>query len=340
MLIVTLWISLVSLSGGPAPKPQLTMDTSEADAVLVIVDKEARHAPIADTDWKNLFTSEPYVRLKKREAAMHRDFTDDDFRRFVASPELIVRRAALEQTLARWKQADLRESAERVRRYLPGGAQVRAKVYPVIKPRPNSFVFDVGTDPAIFLYLDPEQSASDFANTVAHESHHIGLADSQKKYDAVVAAAPEPKRALLTWVGGFGEGLAVLAASGSPDRHPMADFSATDRARWDQDMKFWTQEFAHLDTFFKDILRGGFTDRETIDHAGFTFFGYRGPWYLVGYRMGVTVEKAFGREALLECMTDPRRLLIRYNEAAKKLNLAATEKLPLWNDEVITAMEP
>jgi hypothetical protein len=271
---------------------------------------------------------------------MHRDFTDEDFRRFVASPDLVARREALAQTLARWKQADLLAAADRVRKYLPPGARVHAQVYPVIKPRQNSFVSDVDTDPAIFLYLDPEQSAADFANTVAHESHHIGLADAQKKYDAVVEAAPEPKRALLNWVGGFGEGLAVLAASGSPDRHPMEDFSPTDRARWDQDMKFWTQEFTQLDTFFKDILRGGFKDRDAIDHVGFTFFGYRGPWYLVGYRMGVTVEKAFGREALLACMTDPRKLLIRYNEAAKKLNASAGEKLPLWSDEVIAAMQP
>ena len=315
------------------------MDTSEAEAVLSILNKTAAHANVTDADWQKLFTSEPYIRLKKREAGMHRDFTDDDFRRFVLSPELVAQRAALAATLERWRHADLNQSAERVKHYLPPGTHVRSKVYPVIKPRHNSFVFEAGSDPAIFLYLDPEQSASDFANTVAHESHHIGLADAQAKYDKIVEAASEPKRALWTWVGGFGEGLAVLAAAGSPDRHPMEDFSAGDRIRWDQDMNYYSQEFVQLDQYFRDILRGGFKDRDTIDHVGFTFFGYRGPWYVVGYRMATVVEKRFGREVLIQCMQDPRQLLVRYNEAAKKLNETATEKLPLWNDDVIAAMQ-
>jgi hypothetical protein len=174
---------------------------------------------------------------------------------------------------------------------------------------------------------------------VAHESHHIGLADAQAKYGKIVEAAAEPKQAVLNWLGGFGEGLAVLAAAGSPDRHPMEGFSMADRVRWNQDMKFFAQEFAHLDQYFCDVLRGGFKDRDTIDHVGFTFFGYRGPWYLVGYRMAVVVEKQMGRAVLLECMTDPRKLLVSYNEAAKKLNKTAVDKLPVWSDEVIAAMK-
>ena len=335
-LVLFLCISCAGVFGQPQA---LKMDTSEAEAVLAILDKQSRHVSVTDADWKRLFGSEPYVRLKKREAAMRREFTDDDFRRFVLSPELLARREALASTLARWKQADLEGAAERVKRYLPAGAQVHAKVYPVIKPKQNSFVFEVDTDPAVFLYLDPEQSASDFANTVAHESHHIGLAYSQKKYDEVIEAATEPKRAVLNWAGGFGEGLAVLAAAGGPDVHPMEAFSPADRARWDQDMKFWKDQFSQVDTFFKDVLRGGYKDRETIDHVGFTFFGYRGPWYVVGYKMAVVVEKQFGREALLGCIADPRKLMLRYNEAAKKMNETAVERLPLWSDEVIAAMK-
>jgi hypothetical protein len=154
-----------------------------------------------------------------------------------------------------------------------------------------------------------------------------------------VEAAPEPKQALLNWIGAFGEGEAVLAAAGSSDRHPMEDFSPADRARWDQDMKYVGQELSQLDQFFRDILRGGFRDRQTIDHVAFTFFGYRGPWYLVGYKMAVTVEKQFGREELRKGMTDPRQLLIKYNEAATKLNETAVDKLPLWSDEVIAVLK-
>jgi hypothetical protein len=245
----------------------------------------------------------------------------------------------LTRTLAQWKKADLNAAAKRVGDYLPPGSKIRAKVYPVIKPRQNSFVFEADTDPAIFLYLDPDQSSSDFQNTVAHESHHIGLTDAQTKYDKIVDAAPEPKNAVLNWIGAFGEGEAVLAAAGSADRHPMEDFSPTDRGRWDQDMKYVSQELSEVDQFFRDILRGGFKDRQAIDHVAYTFFGYRGPWYLVGYKMAVTVEKQFGREELLKCMADPRQLLIKYNQAAAKLNETAVDKLPLWSDDVIAALK-
>jgi hypothetical protein len=337
MLLPCLLLSL-ALATPTSPSARLTLNTAEAEAVLNILEKRTKGAPITDSDWQALFASEPYVRLKKREASMHRDFTDDDFRRFVLSQELLARKEALARTLANWKRADLEAAAARVRTYLPTDATIKAKVYPVIKPKQNSFVFEADTDPAIFLYLDPEQSVSEFQNTVSHESHHIGLTDAQTKYDKIVDAASEPKKAVLNWIGAFGEGEAVLAAAGSAGRHPMEDFSAADRARWDQDMKYVGQELSQLDQFFRDILRGGFKDRETVDHVAFTFFGYRGPWYIVGYKMAVTVEKQFGREELLTCMTDPRHLLVKYNQAAAQLNETAVDKLPLWSDEVIAAM--
>jgi hypothetical protein len=48
--------------------------------------------------------------------------------------------------------------AERILRYLPPSAVIRAKVYPVIKPGKNSFVWEASSNPAIFLYLDPQVS--------------------------------------------------------------------------------------------------------------------------------------------------------------------------------------
>ena len=64
------------------------------------------------------------------------------FREFVLSPELATRRSELRRTLDAWKRADLGAAAERVLPYLPAEARVRAKVYPVVKPRDNSFVFE------------------------------------------------------------------------------------------------------------------------------------------------------------------------------------------------------
>ena len=47
---------------------QLQVDTSEADAVLSILARRTAGQPVMELDWERLFTSEPYRRLKRREA--------------------------------------------------------------------------------------------------------------------------------------------------------------------------------------------------------------------------------------------------------------------------------
>jgi hypothetical protein len=335
-----LWIVLlfVASTAFAADRVHFLLNTSEADAVLAILDQRAAGTPVTDADWHKLFSSPPYVRLKKREASMHRDFTDEDFKRFVLSEDLAKRAPLLRRTLDVWKKADLTAAANRILPYLPPEAKVKASIYPVIKPKTNSFVFETSTDPAIFLYLDPEQSQSDFENTVAHESHHIGFSDANRQYEERIKSLQENAKKAAGWMGAFGEGLAVLAAAGSADAHPMHDFNPEQRVRWDQDMKFVDQELMQLNQFFLDVIDGGFAKPEVADHVAFTFFGYRGPWYTVGYKMGQMIEKHFGRAVLIECMSDPRQLLVKYNEAAAAENANAVEKHPLWSPELLKAV--
>lgn len=153
---------------------EVRLVTDEPEAVLAVLAKKKSNQTITEDDWQRIFSSEGYKRLKQRELSMERPFEESEFRKFVLSDELVQRAAALEETLAKWKRADLTRSAELALAYLPAGARIRAKVYPVIKPRDNSFVFDVKTDPAIFLFLDPSVSQKKFENTLAHELHHIG----------------------------------------------------------------------------------------------------------------------------------------------------------------------
>jgi hypothetical protein len=136
-------------------------------------------------------------------------------------------------------------------------------------------------------------------------------------------------------MGAFGEGLAVLAAAGSAEVHPMAAFPPDDKVRWDQDMKYVDQAIAQLDQFFLDLVAGGFGRPEVADHVAFTFFGHRGPWYTVGYSMGATIEKRFGRAVLLDCMADPRLLLKKYNEAVSEQSASAKEPVARWSAEVL-----
>jgi hypothetical protein len=51
--------------------------------------------------------------------------------------------------------------------------------------------------------------------------------------------------------------------------------------------------------------------------------------------MAVIVEKRYGRKRLIECMLDPRELLVSYNQAAKEKNNNRQEKLALWSPELI-----
>ena len=255
------------------------------------------------------------------------------------SPELAAKAPELRHTLDAWKQTDVAASARRVLTYLPEQAVIKAKIFPVIKPKPNSFVFDTGSDPAIFLYLDPEKSAAKFENTVAHELHHIGyssvaaLAESRQK-DVPAVAKPA-----VEWMGAFGEGFAMLAAAGDPNADPHAASSPQERARWLHDLADFNQDLASLQQFFLDVIQQKLVGKDKIDEKAFSFFGdAQGAWYTVGYKMSVIVEKRFGRKVLIDCMLDPRELLVRYNQAAKELNLKGGEQLPVWSPELLQAI--
>jgi hypothetical protein len=334
-------ISSITHGQNPAPsfapnRVHLTFKTDEAEAVLAILDKRAAGTPVTDGDWQRLFATEPYIRLKKREASLHRDFTDDDFKKFVLSPDLAAKNTALRQTLTAWKQANLTASAQRALAYLPDQAVIKAKVFPVIKPMTNSFVVDVLSDPTIILYLDPEESAPKFENTVAHELHHIGYASIEPLAEGRQKDVPPDAKSAVEWMGAFGEGFAMLAAAGGPDVDPHAASSAREHARWDHDLANFNQDLGSVQQFFLDIMDKRLVGDDKISERASDFFGdAQGPWYTVGYKMAVIVEKRFGRAILIDCMLDPRELLSRYNQAAKELSDRGPEKLALWSPELL-----
>jgi hypothetical protein len=316
----------------------LSFDTSEAEAVLAIAARQSAHQPVTDADWQRLFASAPYVRLKRREASLKRDFTDDEFKQFVLSPDTLKRAPELRETLDAWKRADLNAAARRILPFLPGDTSVRAKVYPMIKPKTNSFVFEVLTDPTIFFYLDPQTSMQAFENTAAHELHHIGLSSIGTRYDAEVKKLTEDVQPAAEWMGAFGEGLAMLAAAGSPDVHPHRDSPPADRERWDRDSADFNQHLRTLDRFFLDIIQGRFATDDAVRQRALEFFGTQGPWYTVGYRMAATIDTESGRAALLACTEDPRRLLATWNEIAAQHNAAASDQWATWSAELLKAV--
>jgi hypothetical protein len=318
------------------PALSVRLVTDEPEAVLSILDKRKAGRRIDEGDWSRLFQTEGYVRLKRRELGMKRSFEDADFKTFVLSDALLERAPALAETLRRWKNADVSNAARMALAYLPKGARISAKIYPEIKPRDNSFVYDIDTDPAIFLYLDPKKTSEEFENHVAHEMHHIGYGTAcpTKKTSDEIARLPESTQTALKWMRAFGEGFAMLAAAGGPDVNPHAASPAEERARWDKDVQNFNGDLKTLEQFFLDVL----DSRLTADEAGAkasTFYGTQGPWYTVGWKMAVVIEKTYGRRRLIKCMCDARELLRTYNRAAVKFNRRSNDRLALWSESLV-----
>ncbi len=83
---------------------QVQINTEEAEGVLGILEKQTAQ-PVAEADWQRLFATEPYVRLRKREASMHREFTDQEFKNFVLSSDLSKRAPELRRRAQRVEES-------------------------------------------------------------------------------------------------------------------------------------------------------------------------------------------------------------------------------------------
>jgi hypothetical protein len=297
----------------------------EARAVLAILDLRAAKQPIPDAAWKTLFNSEGYVRLKKRELSMNRPFDDETFRKFVMSDELLAKREMLARTLDDWLRSDPKRAAGLALAYLPPDATIRASVYPVIKPAKNSFVFERN---AIFMYVE-EIPREEFEATIAHEMHHIGYGTACRDDGKPL---PENLAKFETWLSAFGEGFATLAAAGGPDGPPQR--KADVRVEWEKQLARLDANFAEVATFFETVLDGKLAG-DAADKRAFEFFGIVGPWYTVGYRMAVVIEKTLGRDALIAAMCDQRHLLATYNRAVRQ----SGARLPLWPERLAKAFD-
>ena len=323
LLLATLLFTQQADTSRQASRLDIRLNTDEADAVLALV-KRGRRA--TDSDWQRLFNSEGYRRLKQREAAMQRAFTDSAFRAFVLDTTLARRAPRLEQALKAWKKVDLTAAAARAFAYLPPNARIKATIYPSIKPRTNTFVWETTTNPAIFFYLDPDVTPAQFENTLAHELHHLGV--------GTACSAQDNQPLVIQWMSGFAEGRAVLAAAGNPDVHPHATSDAGERAIWDRDYAKVATDMRRLENFFTDLMAGALSEAE--QRRGYTFVATdsvpQGPFYTVGYFMSRTIEKELGRERVIASLCNPRMFIADYNQ------IALRQKLPTWSTDFVARL--
>jgi len=305
----------------------------EAQAVLNILEWPASGSAPDERRWTALFATEGYRRLAERERSLKRPFDDATFRAFVLQTDVGAKRERLAATLAAWSHADVRICGERALAYLPAGSRLHASVYPEIKPATNSFVFDLANDPGIFLYLDPAIGATEFTYTVAHELHHVGFAQNCPTPDvrAQLGQLPPALQRFQRWVGGLGEGFAVLAGAGGPDVDPRSVVATGARPEWATESATLAPRMSELASFFSGILSGRLADDAAATAAGMAFFGNQGAWYTVGWRMAVTIERRFGRARLIACIADNRNFLPTYNAAAEGTALAR------WPDDLAQA---
>jgi hypothetical protein len=322
----------------PDDRLGVPMVTDEAEAVLAILEKRAAGRAPAEAQWQRLFSSEGYRRLKQREASLQRPFEDSTFRDFVLSADLLERAAALRQTLSEWVRIDPEKAARRAFAYLPDSAMIRAKVYPVIKPRTNSFVFEPRTNPAIFLYLDPKVAPAKLENILTHELHHIGVGSVCPDEPA---GLPENLKTALSWMSGFAEGRAVLAAAGGPDVHPHATSEEKERAVWERDFARVGEDLPRLESFFLALLDGRLTEDERT-RQGMAFISTdevpQGPYYTIGWLMSSVVERELGRKRLVESLCDPAMFLRDYNRAAAARTRNEEHALPLWSETFLARL--
>jgi hypothetical protein len=323
----------------PDPLVQVHIVTDEADAALAILGERRATGSVKPASWDGLWQSQGFVRLKKRQEFFGAKDVEQGFREFLTSGEALAHLDDLRRSVADWKHLDVTVAARRAASYLPAGLPVKATLYPVIKKSENSFVFELATDPAIFFHVDPKKSPAELENTLSHELHHVGLAACPKPPGLDKLTAAQQK--VFDYLGGFGEGLAVLAAAGSPDVHPHATDGAEAWLVWERDVANFNADLRRLEAFFRDVLAGRLAGEEA-DKRLFIFINTddvpQGAFYTVGWKMAAMVERARGRDALVRTVCDPRSLLTAYNEVAAAHPRGDGEALATWSGDFLAAL--
>jgi hypothetical protein len=312
---------------------RLRVFSTEAKTALVVM--TSTDPRVRAQAWARLKTTEEYRRLSEREKSFHRSISDTTFYQWLTADSTVARAPALQRTLHAWMASDIAGAVKRSAAYLPHGTPIHAALYFMIKPHPNTFVYDTERNPTIFVSVDSTVDAAQFENEVAHELHHIGYAAA---CPAPPAAGPQtPMDTVVNWMSAFGEGWAMLAAAGGPNVNPHWESDSADRARWDHDYAHVGDGMKQLSDFFDSVLTRRISAPDSVQAHAMSFFGVQGPWYTVGYLMARTVEVRDGREKLISVMCSPPKLLLSYQEAAQDANRTGAH-LPLWSEKFVSQL--
>jgi hypothetical protein len=334
---------------GPSPQPpdggavHVSVVTDQADAVLRILDARAAGGTVSEQAWQTLLSADGYRRMMERETAIDRQlgidrgYTDASFREWIEGDGALDDLEGRAAVLGAWHEVDGAAAGRRALAYLPDSAVLRATIYPIIRKQNNSFVWDLSGDPAIFMYVEPKATLEEIETILAHELHHVGLAGSCPRDEE---RGSEAERLVDRWLTGFGEGLAVLAAAGSPEGPTHAPDHEEGRVAWEAGMNRLASDMQRLEAFFLDIAAGR-VEGEEMQRRGMAFINApdapQGAFYTVGWHMVATLERSLGRPSLIDVVCDPPALILEYNRAAELLGEG--EEAPMWSEAFIRLVE-
>ncbi|MFO7814519.1 MAG: DUF5700 domain-containing putative Zn-dependent protease [Halanaerobiales bacterium] len=309
----------------------------QVENALYILAKQNKNKTINKSVWDNLFSSEGYQLLVKREKDMGNELSKKDFKSFLLDERQLSNYENYMNTLKLLKDLELEQLLSKTKKYLPKKAKINTTIIPVIKPQNNSFVHEINDKLVLFIYLEPGMSRAKLENKLIHELHHIGFDDiySPEKYKYL----SQQTQKMIEWTNAFGEGFAMLAAAGGANIHPNK-FDEGLKEKWDSNIKKFNKDFELIENFFVKILKDKFSNEKELYNRGYELMvnnGGQGSWYTVGWKIAVVIEKIKGKEVLFGCMSDLTYLYPRYNEAVKDYNKKYNENLKSWSDKIINS---
>jgi hypothetical protein len=226
------------------------------------------------------------------------------------------------------------ESVQMAKKYLPTGAVLEADFYFVLFG--HSTAFSVGKENGFdFLQLPKQADGTidirELTTTFAHELHHTGFDYVMKKN---MKDVKNQENILL---------LGILAAEGmptyfidQPGKH-LAEYKTRQNSLYHEVAADWESHSKRLNDLYKEAekdIRSNFEGKlKQKELMGKWMSGYKGAGYVLGADMIGVIDKYLGREAALDLALDYRRLLIVYNQAARKAAMKG-EKIFTFDEEL------
>jgi hypothetical protein len=226
----------------------------------------------------------------------------------------------LKKDLENLKTIDFnRQSIQMAKKYLPEEAVLETDFYFVLFG--HSTAFSVGKENGFdFLQLPKKADGSidigELTTTFAHELHHTGFGYVMKKN---MKDVKNEGNILL---------LGILVAEGMPTyfidqpwKH-LEEYKTRTNSLYHEVAADWERHSQRLEELYKaaekDILsnlEGKIAQKELMEKW---MSGYKGAGYVLGADMIGVIDKYLGQKAALDLALDYRRLLIVYNQAARK----------------------